>query len=265
MTHDELLATLEQCRGTLADALATYDQIRQQALPQVRADYALKIGVWETRLVETSLEAAREKRRFALLQTLVNQGSTLDEHHLRAVEAQLVAEYQQWIESLEQQRKILTQLLDQRAESSMLKPDDARKVNKLFRTLARRLHPDLHPGDARRAEYYRMAQAALANGDLTALESLVVLTASQADDPDYGTFSDDELAHEIEMMQAKIEELGHRVDELLNTPPLAYREQLGDPAWIEERTAGLKSSVAAYERQRDHYRERIAALKKGQS
>lgn len=263
-TRQALTGTLARLREELADSVAAYDQLMQQTLPQVKADYATKIGVWETRLLEVSLEAAQAKRRFTLLQQLVNVGEALDGSHLDAVEAQLAGEYREWLQSVEKQQSELTSLLDKRAHAHYLNAADTKKLNKLFRSLARRLHPDLHPGDRQRAEYYRIAQAALANGDLNALESLAVLTASQAEDPDYQTFSNDELAHEIDIIHGRLQAMATRTAELMGVPPLLYRKNLQDPTWIAERTADLKAAIDAYEKRRDHYRRRIAELKKGQ-
>lgn len=69
---------ISELRTSIAEVLSRIDEIRQQEIPQIKADYATKIGVWNARLLKAELAARRAKRRHAMARASVNRGERVD-------------------------------------------------------------------------------------------------------------------------------------------------------------------------------------------
>ena len=74
-TAEELKSAIREVRSDILDIVTQIEDIKLQQLPQIYADYAVKIGCWEKELLEAEVAACRAKRRYAIIQAQVNQGN----------------------------------------------------------------------------------------------------------------------------------------------------------------------------------------------
>lgn len=255
--HGQLMAGIGRLRDAIARVLADIEHIEQQVNPRIQDDYAVKIGVWDVRLAKAALAARRSKRRLALAQAHANRHEPIDAD---AIERRLDEELAAWRHRLREQARDIDRMLDRRSRSQPMGAMESREVRHLFRRLARRFHPDLHPGDAERARYYGMAQRALATGDLDTLRAIDVATAGMADGAGLDRLTDDELRLETELLRDQLAACERRRDSVMSSKPYTLRELLDDPEWVSARVGERRARVEAHEAEAAKCDRRYEAL-----
>ncbi|MDO4536822.1 MAG: J domain-containing protein [Coriobacteriales bacterium] len=257
---EQLRKEIRQVRDSILTAIVRMDDIKLQQIPQIRADYALKIGCWEQALLEAELAGRRAKRRLALAQAQANRGET---PHMDKIEAQLDQELATWMVKAEQARLAYEHALAYLTTSSPMGKSAAQELKRLYRMLAKRLHPDICANNKEdRAALFQLAQVAYHNGNLEALRSLEVATRHlDAKENDLEATDDPELlAQELEL--ARIEEniMLKRLDELKDCEEMRLGRLLANPDWVTARTTELRRAVEDWEQIRDDCNRRLKEL-----
>ncbi len=250
-------------RESILSYVVRMDDILLQQIPQIRADYALKIGCWEQALLEAELAGRRARRRLQLAQAQANQGM---EPNMDAIEGQLDAELAEWMAKVEQTRLTYEQTLAYLTAMVPMGKEETAELKRVYRILVKRLHPDVHAGnDEERLALFAIAQVAYRNGDVEALRSLEVATRHlEAGEDDLETTDDAELlAQELEL--ARIEEgvMRERLCALENCEEMRLGRLLADPDWVTARTTELRRAVEEWERMRDDCGARLKELREG--
>ena len=257
---EQLREQIRSVRESILTAVVRMDDIELQQIPAIRADYALKIGCWEQALLEAELAARRAKRRLALAQAQANQG---DAPQLSVIDTQLDTELADWSAKAEQARRAYERALSRFANTVPMKYADAAELRRLYRKLAKRLHPDMHAGDAaEQTDLFVLAQAAYHKGDIEALRSLEVATRHlDALEEDLQHVTDaDALAQELEL--ARIEEgvVQERLRELEECEEMRLGQLLASPQWVTERTTELRQATEEWNRVRRASEERLRQI-----
>ena len=235
------------------------DDIRLQQIPQIRADYALKIGCWEQELLQAELAARRARRRLALVQAQVNQGSR---PQMDDIELELDEELARWTAKAQQAQAAYEQALSYLTGGRRMSRREDAQVRSLYHTLVKRLHPDVC-GSSQGVVLFRIAQAAYANGDIQALQSLEVATRHLESARDDLDDVDDVavLEQELELVQIQEGVMADRLEELRNCEDMRLDALLSDPDWVTRRTTELRRAVDEWNKVRDEYDERLRGLK----
>ena len=139
---EALRVQIRDVRNEIVELLARMDHITLQELPRIRADFALKIGCWEQALLEAEIAGRRAKRRLALAQAQANRG---EEPQMAAIDERLDEELANWMAKAEQMRIAYEQALSYIAGRAPMGKSDAAELKRLYRTLVKRLHPDVSP------------------------------------------------------------------------------------------------------------------------
>ncbi|PLS30911.1 DnaJ-like protein [Bifidobacterium margollesii] len=255
-----LLAEIDGIRSRITETIFRTEEVSRQIIPGIKADFWMKIGVWRVRLVKADLAARRAKRRYALARSSVNRGRSIDG---QLIEKRLDDELAAWRERVRVESGKLNTWLSWRSSTVTLSASSTKELKRLFRRLARRCHPDLHPGDERRAEYYAMAQHALVSGDLDMMKALDVATADMTDDMGLDRLSAEELRFEIDMLEDRLRSVKHRLEVLTSTEPYTLGDRLSDVEWVTGQVNALRDRIDAHEASRRYYDERYEELMKG--
>lgn len=256
---DSLRQEIRAARERIISLVAQMDDIRLQQIPQIRADYALKIGCWEQELLQAELAARRARRRLALVQAQVNQGSR---PQMDDIEQELDEELAQWTAKAQQAQAAYEQALSYLTGGRRMSRREDAQVRSLYHTLVKRLHPDVC-GSSQGVVLFRIAQAAYANGDIQALQSLEVATRHLESARDELDDVDDvaALEQELELVQIQESVMADRLEELRNCEDMKLGELLSDPDWITHRTTELRCAVDEWNKVREEYDERLRGLK----
>lgn len=252
---------IAEARGRIAGLLLEIDYIVLQAIPQIEAEYAIKIGCFENDLFKWQIAARRARRRFTLAQARVNSGLAFE---VDEFDAQLDAELAEWEGRLAKSAEAFLKAVERQTEFRPLSPVEARELKKLHRELIKRFHPDLHPGESEDAvRFFRVAQAAYENGDLDVLRSVAVATEGMGDEADAAFATEDEASVELELVLAHERVVEHQLDELKRANPYALKEKLEDGAWVVRCASGLKRQIEEQKAAAQAYDERFLRLREG--
>ena len=259
----ELKAQVRELREKIVAVIAEMDDIRLQQIPAIQADYAVRVGCWETQLLEAELACRRAKRKLALMQARVNDGLEVQSEQTDSyVEAMLDTELAEWRDRLAQLQAKQQMLLASVAGSSYLTPPQSRRLKELYRTLVKRLHPDLHPAYAERfEELFATATRAYKAGQLDVLRALEVSTrALEQGDADLEGLSESELAMAVELTQIELEAMERDLAALKADPIFELKRNMADAAWLSATVASIKAKTAEFDEARMGFEARLAKL-----
>ena len=257
---EALRGDIRDVRAQIVEVVMHMDDIVLQQLPQIRIDYAIKIGCWEQALLEAELAARRARRKLSLAQAQANHG---EKPEMEAIDAILDEELVEWMEKVEQAQLSYELALTYLTSMKPMTRMEETEFKKLYRTLVKRLHPDVCPSDDdHRAILFQLAQAAYRNGDIEALRSLEVATRHldpRTDDLD--DVSDQAiLEQELELAQIELEVMRGRLHELEESEEMRLGKLLADPAWVTKRTTELRHAVEEWERMQRAYDTKLREL-----
>lgn len=234
--NDELLQT----RRSIVDMLAEMEHIVLLLNPRIEAEWQVVVGVWENNLLEAQIAMRRAKRKCNLVQARVNAGEAVDDAR---IELQLDWEFSEWTEQLESATETYDEAVESRMSTVYMGDDDARDLKKVFRTLAKRLHPDLNPSlDERHKRLFTLAETAYRRGDVTVLRSLEVSTRDLEDGVRMPSTLIESQA-ELAVAQTQAQEVHRRLQELKQERPYSLRALLDDEAWVEDHVEQLKREI----------------------
>ncbi|MCL1847719.1 MAG: hypothetical protein FWF91_07145 [Coriobacteriia bacterium] len=254
----KLRLSMQNLKEQITGVLAEYEDILLQQNPQIEADYAIKVGCHENEELKSYIAMRRAKRKYELAQARINTGEPVDE---KAIEQQLDRAFTEWEEKLQATLDHYFSLIDYRNNRVAFSEADAKEFKRLFHSLVKRFHPDIHPELGEEGStMFRRIQAAYEAGDLATLRSLET-TTSGADEPDGDPLQTlDELRAGMIALEAMLSVFQVRLDKLKQRFPYRYAKQLQNPGWVTARVKEIEERIAANADAEREYRERFNSL-----
>ena len=261
--HPEIQALLTDCdalRDQLARLIAEHDLMAYTVGPNLDAEYQAQIGRYELERFRVDLEVRRLRRTLELLQAALNRGESITRNK---VAAQLAREYADWEHRM---RELAAQL--RHAENrlaALAGSEESAEVRRLYRALARRLHPDVNPHltPEDRKLWLRVAEA-YRNGDLDTLRAIMLITH---DTPMRLIEAETEPSDACAALRQQRDQLRGHVRRLLDETaalqtvfPFTERQNLADPAWIAQRQAAIQAEVQPLHETRQALEYAVAQL-----
>ena len=176
--HEEYARLKEAHRAALerlSTLLCTYDDQILQQKPYWEAKYTETFGALEQQCYAAFVRSAELRRRIALARVYMNRGAEPDAAAIDAQIAQEFRAYEEKLRQMEEERARAAQILGAKEMSD----EDTKRFKHLYRQLAKKLHPDLHPErTAEMKKLWQRAMDAYALGDLARLEILAAIVES---------------------------------------------------------------------------------------
>ncbi|MBQ9562062.1 MAG: hypothetical protein IJU99_01290 [Lachnospiraceae bacterium] len=202
------------------ELLLQRDQLLLDA-DQIELQYVQAFGEARKNLFEEQIACIRCKKALAWYQQAHNHGLSVDPGQLKDYLDREMLSYQ-----LQLSRMIRDN--EAAADTRAVTPYEERRSRSLYRILARKLHPDMHPGlmgDDLLSGLWLRISAAYHNFDVKALTELTVLADRRLRelgiDPAAGLSG-------LEDLEARIEEVREEIVQITSCEPYTYRSLLED-------------------------------------
>ena len=247
---EKLKGDIVALRQEVALGIEQLDHLRT-IKPVLLARYRREIGDLELQALEERCRAEWLRRYVESVRSHIAQQQPVD---VKAIEQRLNAEmagYWRKVQALAEENARAQELL-----SHLLSPDEVRALRTLFRTIVKRLHPDVNPSaGAREALLLKRAQEAYGSGDLDELKAIAVaLDAGTESAPPQATAS---LEQERDRLLGVIADLRGKIDALEARSPYNLRDKLADPGWVAAERAALEDSIEAWRRKAAVYEDQL--------
>ena len=187
---------------------------------------------------EKLIECIRLKKIIAMCQTYINRGQSIDvdvmEETIRREMAHYYAELEEKLAGTEAAK-----------HSSLVPAAVVMEVKRIYRKLAKLLHPDTHPITDTVPELknlWNRITIAYHNNDLEELQELEALALAAADRLGIGGGP-----IEIPDIREKIARLEREINELITSAPYIYKILLADPAKVEKKKEALQTEMKDYD------------------
>lgn len=252
-SYSELKKEIEQLRIELSMKILEHDELKYVTCKNIETAYILSFGALEAKVYQEEIQWRRLRRKLELLIAARNRRKSIKEED---IERQLDEEFNSFEAIFDEYFKNIDKALE-RASAETLSKEESKKLKKLYRTIVKRLHPDLNPNiTASQRDLFFKAVEAFENGWLAVLEFI-------AEAVDVG-FEEDDLdkspLKERDRLKAMIEKIDVDISEIKSNYPYRFKEILDDEdamvqhrKMLEEQSAYYIAGIEEYETEIQKY------------
>lgn len=252
----KLKMEVEKLRTEISMLLLEKDELLFVECKNIETAYMLALGALEYKAYELNCAVLRLKRKIELIQAKKNRQEKII---LSTIEAVLNEEFAEYKAQLEEQMNKVNSALE-RSKGTLLSDDESRELKKLYRTVIKALHPDLHPdiNDARLTLFHN-AVASYENGDLNGVRIICEMVADPVlpDNTENGMTI---LAEEKERLSNLIQSIRDKIAEIKNNYPYTMKPIVHNKERIAEKKAELQNIIEQLNDVLECYKNRIVEM-----
>ncbi len=232
------------------ELLIERDRLRK-ACYILRAKYVHEFGDLIMDLFKAQIACIRKKKEITCYQAAVNRGEMIDRDAIEALIRREMSVYAKQLEDLAREKKASD-------EMDTISTAKLTRIKRIYRRLAKKLHPDINPMTEQveeLSELWEAIQAAYNSNELKDLEELEVLVGNALEKLHMGN-----MEIEIPDLDAKIRRLEEDIKMIRTTEPYTYDNLLNDEAAVAAKKEELKAQkqhYLDYARELDEVIERI--------
>lgn len=242
-------------KGEYVQLLTDKDMLLDFGKSQLEALYVVKIGKKQLELLEIRLTVKGLKKQFELAMAYVNRNEKIDWTSIEIIVDKFLAnDYAEIIKEAGRIEKANFLL------SHLASPERSVELRKLYRKIAKELHPDVNPNlTEQQINLWYAVKRAYEYGDLESLRALSIM----ANDLDNQSeiISDDDLRIQTELLKAGIEKLLSEIKHIRSAFPFNIEKKLHDEEWVTEQNRQTEQQIEEVLKQKQKYEERISLLK----
>ena len=199
--------------------------------------YVKEFGELHLSLFEKQITCIKKKKMIGYYQMAINCGGVIDQAEIDALLTKEMEEYQQKLQQMLEENKAAKEM----QEISSVK---LLKIKRIYRRLAKQLHPDINPMTAEIPELMQLWNSVMTAyncNNLEDMEELEILVnkALERLNMGYTEIEIPNLAEKIEAVEAEIKKIRE-------TDPYQYKYLLEDPELVEEKRRELEGQVRSY-------------------
>ena len=228
------------------------EQLEKEA-EQTELEYLRLFGDLITGSFSLKVECIALKKEIALYVRAKNAGKPVDREEVAETLRTRMTAYRLALASMLEKKK-------EAEEAVFIDPAETGQIKKIYRRLARMLHPDVSTLTEKIPELNELfirATAAYRANDLKEIRKLEVLINKVLEENGI-----DQLELFIPDLEKRIEELEEEIDCLVGSEPYTYREILRSDAAIRKKKKELKDEIASFQTYQKELTEKLEQLKK---
>lgn len=254
--YDALKAEVEKLRTEISVLLLERDELRFVICKNIETAYMLTLGSLEYKVFELNCEVLRIKRKIDLIQAKKNRQEKVV---LSAIEEMLDAEFAEFQRKLDEQIDRMNKAIDH-SQGHPLTDEETREIKKLYRSIVKVLHPDLHPEvTPAQIHLFQNAVQAYENGDLGNLRIISEMVADSVV-PECGESGLSILAKDKERLTKVLELIREQIANIKSEYPYTMKELVNDPEQMAEKRTELEKMIAELREAYDFYIERLKEM-----
>ena len=247
---------VDRLRTELSMLLLERDELEFVICKNIESAYYLKLGTIEYKAYETECAALRLKRMVELVQTRINRQEKVIIADVERVLDEEFAEYQR---KLNRQIEKMNEALE-RSRSRILTDAEAEELKKLYRSIVKRLHPDVNP-NVTQAQLRLLTNAisAYKNGDLAAMRIIAAMVAEPVL-PDRAREAMHMLTEESRRLETMLSSVRVQIADIKSRFPYTVKDIVEDPQKEQQRREEIESALAQYQELIKKYKARLAEM-----
>ena len=232
--------------NTLADLFSEKDDLINTVIPNINAKYMATIGIYEYESFKLNLEGRRLKQILENIQALENQNK---KPNLEQIEAKVEDELKTWDQKLvELAQKIET---GKNRLNSLMSDKETTELRKLYRELARKLHPDINKDFYEQHKtLWTRVQAAYQYSNIDELKAIKLIVDDMPDDISMPNALEQLHEHKNNLKQC-IKVLIDDIDTIKSSEEFTLLENLEDSIWVEDRINKCKENIEHFKNRKD--------------
>lgn len=239
---EQLKLEVEKLRTELSMLVLERDSLLLIECKNIEAAYMLQLGSLEYKVYEAYCLYLRLKRKAELIQSRVNRQERID---LSAIDCYLDEEFAEYQAHLDEQIRKMNEAID-RNNAKSLSQEDTAEIKKLYRSIVKALHPDLHPDfTEEKKELFHKAVTAYENGDLRTIQ---IISAMVIEDniSDFHIDAIESLRQERERLISLLSSIRNDILVIKAKFPYTMKEILNDPSKLTARKNELENLLEQY-------------------
>ena len=254
--QNELKHEVEKLRTEISILVLERDELRYVECRNLETAYMLAVGALEHKAYETQCHMLRLKRKIEMIQAKRNRQEKII---LSQIEQALDEEFSEYQKKLNEQIEKMNQAIEH-SHGKFLSDEETKEFKKLYRSIVKILHPDLHPdlSDAQKRLFQNAVQA-YKNGDLETLRLIHTMSEEQNPSSDK-TDSSTELYRQKERLEKALTTIQEEIAKIKSEFPYTMKSFLSDKEKIEEKKKELDSIIQQYQDMVKYYQEQLDKL-----
>ncbi len=228
------------------------DQISREA-DQIWIAYLRLFGKLIAELYEEKLECVKSKKIIAYYQRALNHGGDVDAAEMERFLEREMAEYYSHLRRMQKEN-------DAAGHAKIVTPYEAERAKKLYRRLAKLLHPDLNPEVDRSdvlKELWQRVMTAYRRSDVKSLSELEVLARKALEEAGLSA-----VRVVIPDLQEKIDEIKREIEAIRSEEPYTLRFLVEDEEAQEAKRRELTEELEKYREYRRELNDTILKMLK---
>lgn len=251
-----LKVEVEKLRTEMSMLLLERDELLFVECKNIEMAYMLALGNLEYKAYDLHCAVLRLKRKIELIQAKKNRQEKVV---LSAIEQTLDAEFAEYKARLDEQINKMNAAL-KRSQGEVLSDEDTKELKKLYRSVVKALHPDLHPNiSGAQVSLFHNAVSAYENGDLNSLRIISSMVSEPAllDNKENGMAV---LAKEKERLTNLLQIIRDRIAEIKNEYPYTMKDLVHDEEKIADKKTELGDTISQLKETLELYKTKIEEM-----
>jgi hypothetical protein len=241
MVKGEQLSRFDILRTEYIKLLNDKDVLLKWGKPQLEALYSVRIGIFQVQRLQIQLQIQALKRKLEIVRSAIVHNLPIDANAIDLIVAEELAEVEnnilQQAIQIEKSRTLL---------SNLDTPERSAELRKLFKQLAKQLHPDVNPAlTDDQTKLWHLAKDAYEHGDVEKLRALQVVYEKellQAEDL-LEKLSENDLYLRMEILSEGIKLLMKEIEEIKLSFPFDIEDKIKDEDWVKTEVDKIETEI----------------------